>query len=184
MPLTCTAAPHDCYVFPTRNWVTVIPTANIAAGAFTITLNGMNNGYYRAPASLYFKVTIAHGTTGELKNVPHGSLVTLKRNPVTNTATTMSITPTQTPNIFLRNYMNTVIISLDRLYQSTFARAFYIVAPGDVTTWDSTYCNATLTVPNAQRQPYPYRLRCGAISASILQVLIPADFPEFALIYQ
>lgn len=116
MPLTCTATPHTCYVFPTRNWVTVIPTSNIAVGTFSITLNGMNNGYYRRPTSLYFKITVAHNTPGEVFQVAHNSLVTLKRNPVTNTATSMSITPTQTPNIFLRNYMNTVTILLDRLY--------------------------------------------------------------------
>lgn len=109
----------------------------------------MNNGFYLRPASLYFKVTVAHNTAGEVLLVPHNYLTTLKRNPDTNIATTMSITPTQTPNIFLRNYMNTVIISLDRLYESHFAKAFYIVAPSDITTWDTTYCNATLTVPNA-----------------------------------
>lgn len=184
MPVTCTAGAHTCYVFPTRNWVTVIATAAIPAGTVTIALSGMNNGIHVSPPSLYFRVLVAHGATGELILINHGGLVTLKRNPVTNTATSMLITPTQTPNIFLRNYMNTVIITLDRLYESRFAKAFYIVAPADVLRWDQDYCNATLTVPTTQRQPYPYRLRCGAITSSVLQVLIPADFPLFDIVYQ
>lgn len=185
MPLTCTAGAHKCFVFPTRNWVTVVTTSAIAAGSVTLTLSGMNNGYYLSPLSLYFRVTLAHGAPGELILIPHNSLVTLQRNPLTNTATVMTITPTQTPNIFLRNYMNTVVIQLTRLWESRFAKAFYIVAPSsDVTTWDMNYCNATLTVSTASRLPYPYRLRCGAISATVLQVLIPPDFPPFDVAYQ
>jgi|JI6StandDraft_1071083.scaffolds.fasta_scaffold14013_4 hypothetical protein len=185
MPLTCTAGAHKCFVFPTRNWVTVIPTSAIAAGSVTITLSGMNNGYYLAPTSLYFKLTVVHGSIGELFRINHNSLVTLKRNPLTNTATSMTITPTQTPNIFLRNYMNTVVIELKCLWESNFAKAFYIVAPStDVTVWDTNYCNATLTVPTTSRVPYPYRLRCGAISTTVLQVLIPSDFPTFDPSYQ
>lgn len=184
MPLTCTAGVHKCFVFPTRNWVTVVTNSAVPAGSVTVTLGGMNNGYYLSPTSLYFRLTVAHGAPGEVILINHNSLVTLQRNPLTNVATSMTITPTQTPNIFLRNYMNTVIIELNRLWESNFAKAFYIVAPADVTTWDKNYCNATLTVATTMRAPYPYRLRCGTILPNVLQVLIPSDFPPFDPSYQ
>jgi hypothetical protein len=165
MASTCTAGVHNCYVFPTRNWVTVITTAIVPAGSVTITLTGMNNGYYLSPLSLYFRVTVAYGVPGQLILINQNSLSALQRNPQTNNPTALTIVPTQTPNLFLRNYMNTVVITISRIYESQFCTAFYIIT-------------------SALRSPYPYRLRCGTISASVLQILIPADFPAFDIGYQ
>lgn len=56
----------------------------------------------------------------------------------------MTIKPTQTNNIFLRNYLNTVEIQITGIYSSNFIQAFYINAPVDIVTWSDTYCNATI----------------------------------------
>lgn len=83
----------------------------------------------------------------------------------------MTITPTQTPNLFLRNYMNTAIITINGLYTDTYINAFYIHAPIDIVTWDSAYCNATLG--NLNNNPYPLRLNCSFINDTTLSVVIP-----------
>ena len=83
----------------------------------------------------------------------------------------MTIEPTQTPNIFLRNYMNTVNIKLYGLYSTTFVKAFYINAPVEIATWDDTYCNATKE--SALHDPYPTRLVCSYINDTTMQILIP-----------
>jgi hypothetical protein len=146
----------------------------------------MNNGYYLQPASLYFKLTVVRiGYPGEVFYITHNPFLTLQINTLTSIATSMLITATQTANnIFMRNYMNTAIIELNRLYLSKFIKAFYIIAPANVTTWDMNYCNATLTVSSTLKTPYPYRLRCGVITSNTLQILVPNDFPIFSTTYQ
>jgi hypothetical protein len=70
----------------------------------------------------------------------------------------MTITPTQSPNLFLRNYINTATIQIKGLYSNNFIKAFYINAPADIVYWDSIYCNATMTF--TFNNPYPTRLEC------------------------
>lgn len=65
MPSDCTVSGYYCYVFPTRRWVTLIPTGTKGAGSTTISMTSMNNPYYAKPYSLNFKVTVARsGQTG------------------------------------------------------------------------------------------------------------------------
>jgi hypothetical protein len=180
MPSSCgISGGHTCYVFPTRNWVTIIPASTLS-GSITLTLTNMNNGQYLQPSSLYLKVTISRGgTTADIYNILHNPHTTLQRSPSSGSASSMTLTPTQTPNIFLRNYANTVTFTLTRIYTSAFIRAFYIIPPADVTSWEVDYCNATLSVPNAERQPYPMRFSCGVWNETMIRVLVTSDFDTF-----
>jgi hypothetical protein len=51
--------------------------------------------------------------------------------------------------------------------------AIYLVAPTDVTSWDPTYCNATLT--DTQINTYPLRFTCSAfytnVTTPVLQII-------------
>ena len=66
MPADCTVSGYYCYVFPSRRWVTLIPTGGgVGSGSTTISMTSMNNPYYAKPHSLNFKVTVARaGQTG------------------------------------------------------------------------------------------------------------------------
>lgn len=100
---------------------------NVATSA--ITLTGMNNGIYLQPGSVYFNVLALTPNSANFYEIPHNNLTTRRQIPATGSPTWMTITPTQTPNIFLRNYMNTVTIKLYGLYSTKFVNAFYINAP-------------------------------------------------------
>lgn len=67
--------------------------------------------------------------------------------------------------------MNLAVISLYGLYTTTYVHSFVVVAPNDVLTWDTTYCNATMTA--LANNPYPTRLLCSVITTTSLLVLIP-----------
>lgn len=83
----------------------------------------------------------------------------------------MTIIPTQTPDLFLRKwYWNTANFSIYGLYSTLFVKAFYINAPIEVVTWDTTYCNATFTSLN--HDPYPTRLLCSFVNDTTIQILI------------
>ena len=178
MPLQCSESTGDpCLVFPVQKRVLVLldslPTTP------SLILTGMNNGIYVQPNLLDIGL-LALTTTNEAWSyeIPHGNLTTRQTVPLLSSspATWMTITPTQTPNIFLRDYMNTVSINLYGLYSTTFVKAFYINAPLDIATWDPTYCNATFVSP--LHDPYPTRLVCSFINDTTLQVLIPDGVPQ------
>ena len=70
----------------------------------------------------------------EILQPPH---VTIKKSTTSQLATDMTIDTTQTSGIWLRNYANTAIFSLDRIFMDSRIKTIYIVAPGsDVTHWD------------------------------------------------
>ena len=64
--------------------------------------------------------------------------------------------------------MNTVNIKLYGLYSTTFVQAFYINAPVEIVTWDTTYCNASMEA--VLHDPYPTRLVCRAINDTTIQI--------------
>ena len=65
MPSNCAVSSYYCYVFPTRRWITLIPTGTISSGAKTISMTSMNNPYYAQPYTMNFKMTVARaGQTG------------------------------------------------------------------------------------------------------------------------
>lgn len=180
MSSSCTISGHTCYAFPTRNWITIYPGSTLS-GMISLTLQGMNNGYYIQPSSLYIKVTVARGAAADVYYVTQPEHATLQRRPgVTYYGSSISISPTQTPSIFLRNYANTVIMTLNYMYSHSAVQAFYIVPPSDVVSWEGDYCNATLSIPAASRTPYPLRFSCGVFNSTLLQVLVTDDFATFS----
>jgi hypothetical protein len=74
------------------------------------------------------------------------------------TATSITVSTTQTPSMYLRNYANTVIFTIANLFSDSRMKAIYILAPADVTSWDPTYCNASLTT--TKNFNYPLRFTC------------------------
>lgn len=169
MTSACSYGPGKCIVFPKQKRVVVVPT--VPAATSSLQLFSMNNGKYILPPSNYINLTILSSSAIEFYNVNHTTLTTIKTNYVKAIPTAMTITPTQTPNLFLRNYMNTAVITLSGLYTDQYVNAFYIRAPSDVVTWDTTYCNATLST--STNNPYPTRLTCTFITATTLSVAIP-----------
>lgn len=71
-------------------------------------------------------------------------------------------------------------MTLNYMYSDANVKAFYIVPPSDVVSWDSVYCNATLSIPTASRTPYPLRFSCGVFNSTLIQVLVTSDFATFS----
>lgn len=165
MPSTCQASNYYCYAFSLTRWIVLIPTTSVIAGSgtLTITLSGgyMNNAYYSQAFSENFLLTVSRGSgasladTYEILQTPH---VTIKRSLSTGTGTSMDIETTQTSGIWLRNYANTAIFSLHRIFMDRRIQTIYIKAPADVTEWDANYCNASITGTGVNT--YPLRFTC------------------------
>ena len=86
----------------------------------------------------------------------------------------MTIETTQTSGIWLRNYANTAIFSLHRIFMDSRIKSIYIVAPDDVTHWDENYCNASIT--GTEINTYPLRFTCRVFEENttnpVLQIQI------------
>ena len=184
MPDDCSCSGYNCFVFPTRRWVVLYPTGTISSGLRTISISPMNNPYYAQAASQYFLVTVARSFNGIV-----GDTYQILQNPFTpvsysfqNTgqATSLTISATQTPNMYLRNYANTVIFTISKVFSDSRAKAIYIMAPSDVTSWDPTYCNASITT--TQTFAYPLRFTCAVDPATplYLRLTLDSDMPTFS----
>lgn len=163
MPSTCAATNYNCYAFPSPRWIVLIPTTTVISGSGTLTINlvtYMNNAYYLQAYSQYIVVKVNRGSGGlaDVYNILQNPFTTIKRSITSGTATYMTISTTQTPNIWLRNYANTAIFDLDNLFMDARITSIYIKAPIDVTGWDANYCNASLT--NTEINTYPLRFVC------------------------
>lgn len=160
MPSNCAVTNYYCYVFPTRRWVVLYPTTPISAGPIILTITSMNNPYYSQPASLYFLVTVARpGSTGDTYRILQDPFTPVSYSfQNSSIATAMAVAPTQTPNMYLRNYANTVYFTISNLFSDSRMQAIYIRAPSDVLSWDGTYCNASIT--NTASFNYPLRFTC------------------------
>ena len=169
MTTSCTIPTGRCIVFPKQRRVLAIITTPVASGS--LVLFTMVNGMYVNPMSSYINLTVYTSSTIDYYNVYHKNLTTIIKNYVTNVTNYMTITPTQNPNVFLRNYMNTAIIKLCGLYTDPYINAFYINAPKDIVRWDSTYCNATLGTNT--NNPYPTRLNCQYQNDTTIAITIP-----------
>jgi len=181
MPSTCSVSNYNCYVFPTRRWVVLLPTTTFT-GLITLSITSMNNPYYAQPSSLYFKVTVARATAV-------GDVYYITQNPFTPvsysfqniaTATSATVTPTQTPSMYLRNYANTVKFTINNLFSDSRVTAIYILAPADVTSWDPTYCNASITATSNFN--YPLRFTCSVdpLTPTYLRLTLDSDMATFS----
>jgi len=97
----------------------------------------------------------------------------------TSKATTFSVSTTQTPNMYLRNYANTVIFTIKNIFSDSRTKAIYIKAPSDVTSWDPTYCNASLTTTTNFN--YPLRFTCivDPLTPLFLRLTLDSDMNTF-----
>ena len=183
MPSTCSVSNFYCYVFPTRRWVVLYPSTTIISGSGSVTLSlnsYMHNGYYSQPYTENFLVTVARGSGASVNadtyEILHSPFVTVKKSLSSNVASTLSISATQTPNIFLRNYANTAIFTIDNIFIDERIKSLYIKAPTDVTGWDADYCNASITSTGVKT--YPLRFTCRVFTENttnpVLQI-IPED---------
>jgi hypothetical protein len=182
MPLTCSSSGYTCFVFATRRWVVLIPTSVKVIGNITITITSMNNPYYAQPFSQYFKVTIARSSAvGEVYYITQNAFTPVSYSFVnTSNPTSVTVTPTQTPTMYLRNYANTVVFTINNLFSDSRIRALYIKAPSDVTSWDSTYCNASITA--TANFNYPLRFTCSVDpnATSFLRLTLDTDMSTFS----
>lgn len=135
-------------------------------------------------------VTVARSSQGII-----GETFRILQNPFTPvsysfpypaTPTAISVVPTQTPSMYLRNYANTVIFTISNLFSDSRIKAIYIMAPADVTSWDPTYCNASLTTTTNFN--YPLRFTCivDPLTPLFLRLTLDSDMktydPSWALL--
>lgn len=181
MPQTCTVSNYYCYVFPTRRWVVLFPKILIASGTITLAITSMNNPYYSQALSKFFLVTVARaGVVGDYYQILQNPMTPVTYSfQSTNTSTSMTVLPTQTPSMFLRNYANTVNFTINNLFSDPRTQAIYIQAPVDVTVWDTTYCNASIT--NTSNYNYPLRFTCmvDPVTPSFLRLTRDSDMKTF-----
>ncbi len=98
-------------------------------------------------------------SAGDIYNIMQNPFITIKKSLSSGVTTSMTISTTQTPNIWLRNYANTAIFDLDNIFMDARIKAIYLKAPiSDVTSWTADYCNASLT--GSQVNTYPLRFTC------------------------
>ena len=183
MPSTCSVSNYICYVFPTRRWVVLLPTTTIASGSTSLAITSMNNPYYAQPSSLYFKVTVARASAvGDVYYITQNAFTPVSyclSSPVNSTSAT--VVTTQTPNMYLRKYANTVIFTINNLFSDSRTRAIYIQAPADVTSWDPTYCNASITATTTSNLNYPLRFTCivDPLTSNFLRLTLDSDMATF-----
>lgn len=184
MPDDCTSSGYNCFVFPTRRWVVLYPTGTISSGLKTINISPMNNPYYAQAASQHFLVTVArsfNGIAGDTYQIPQDPFIPVSYSFQNySQPTSLTIATTQTPNMYLRNYANTVIFTISNVFSDSRMKAIYIMAPADVTSWDPTYCNASITT--TQNFAYPLRFTCAVDpnTPQYLRLTLDTDMPAFS----
>lgn len=93
-------------------------------------------------------MTVSRGSgtsTADYFEVYHDKMTTVQSSFVSSDPTALTIEPTQTPDIYLRNYANTAIFTISNIYVDERIKSIYIIAPDEVTEWDADYCNASMT---------------------------------------
>ena len=137
MPNDCTSTGYTCYVFPLRRWVVLYPTGT-RSGSIAIALTSMNNPYYAQPHSTFFLVTVARDNQiGDTYKITQDAFTPVSYSfQNVGVSNTFTVSSTQTPSMYLRNYANTVIFSIGNIFSESRVKAIYITAPSDVTSWD------------------------------------------------
>jgi hypothetical protein len=81
--------------------------------------------------------------------------------------------------MYLRNYANTVIFTIDNIFSDSRVKAIYIKASTDVTVWDTTYCNASITSTSSFN--YPLRFTCivDPNDATFLRLTLDEDMSTY-----
>ena len=154
MPNDCTATnSFTCVSFPTRRWIVLYPGTTYSGSTVSVAIYYMQNGYYAQAFDNRFKITVARPSLlGDVFYITATALT-----PITS-GISMSISATQTPNVWLRNYANTAIFYINYIFNDDRIKAIYIKAPVEVTSWTYNYCNASIT--STLVNTYPLRFEC------------------------
>ncbi len=156
MPADCSADnSFTCFSFPTRRWIVLYPGTNYPVNLGTVTINiwWMTNGYYSEALDPRFKLTVARpGTAADVFYITPSPLT-----PQTS-GKSLTISATQTPQIWLRNYANTAIFTINSIFDDDRIKAIYIKASSNVTSWTDNYCNASIS--GTYISTYPLRFEC------------------------
>ncbi|KAL4456555.1 hypothetical protein ABPG74_000662 [Tetrahymena malaccensis] len=151
----------QCYVFPQIGWV--IWQATASSGIYpTFTLTKMNNALYRYAGS--FKVEHWQ-STGKLLTAYINDGLTYNFD---STAISIAIRPTLTPqdvNIqkyWITDFWNIAQFNITGIWKYKNIRSFWMYKPTALAYFDvaKKYCNATVSIPSNQRNPYPWRMNC------------------------
>lgn len=171
MPLTCSITTHVCNVYPSRNLVSIILTGNLG-GSISLALSGMNNpASESSSAASLMKLRAYKGGTAAFHYLP----VIPAFDIVGSTSGTALTLAPQQASFFLNDYLNIVKLEATNLYAAAQVRAFYVIPPAEVQSWDSTFCNGSLVLPSASRDPYSLRLACSFLSGKKLLLELPPD---------
>ncbi|EAR88802.2 hypothetical protein TTHERM_00262980 (macronuclear) [Tetrahymena thermophila SB210] len=153
----------QCYVFPSLGWVIwQIQGVTVPSNYNTFSLTNMNNALYRYNGNFqveHWKSTglllTAYATSGLTYNFD-------------STGITIQIRPTLTPqdvNIqkyWLTDFWNIAQFNITGIWKYKNIRSFWVYKPTALAYFDvaKKYCNATISIPNNQRKPYPWRMNC------------------------
>jgi hypothetical protein len=153
MPSDCTADnSFTCVSFPTRRWIVLYPGSTYTSSV-TINIWYMTNGYYARSYDSRFRITVSRPSTlGDVFYITPTLLT-----PITS-GISMTISATQTPQVWLRNYANSAIFYINNIFMDPRIQAIYIKSSSNVTSWTSNYCNATIT--GTYIDTYPLRFIC------------------------
>jgi hypothetical protein len=125
MPDDCSAnSSFTCVSFPTRRWIVLYPGTTYSTATVSIGIWSMTNGYYEEAFDNRFKITVARpGALGDVFYITPAALT-----PITS-GISMTISATQTPQVWLRNYANTAIFYINNIFMDDRIKAIYIKAP-------------------------------------------------------
>lgn len=125
MPDDCSADnSFTCVSFPTRRWIVLYPGTTYSGSSLTVSIWYMKNGYFARSFDPRIKITVARPTV--VGDVFYISLTAL--TPITS-GISMTISATQTPQIWLRNYANSAIFYINYIFNDDRIKAIYIKAP-------------------------------------------------------
>ena len=81
--------------------------------------------------------------------------------------------------MYLRNYANTVFFTIDNMFSDSRIKAIYIMAPSDVTSWDDTYCNASITTTSSFNYPLRFTCKVDPNTPMYLRLTLDDDMPTY-----
>lgn len=145
IPSVCTMSSNTgvCYSYPMNNSIVIIMNTSVAA-SFSVAVAGMTNPYQNFYGSYTFNIEIWRGGAIYARYYGDYKGTTITTDPTTNSALTISFTPTLTPNYELKyNFWNIANVTITNMLQNNQVKQIRIYPPGEITI-DTQYCNATV----------------------------------------
>jgi len=178
---TCTSTFGTCMTFPLCNWVLLTLSSGITASTLTSRSIVITNARYVDAIGTPVYIQAWSGSTSllldaEQYNHPGYS-------PFTSTVArpiTLAITPTRTTplNYWLQNFMNYATLTANGIYYNSEITWFKLVASYGVSYFDTSSCNASLTLASPLRNdPYPARFLCTIASSNVIYITQNPYYP-------